>query len=418
MSTRSRMKKIYNSKAFWMIVSLLASLAIWVYVTSVETDESKTTFRGVKVELVGEDILRDSKNLVVTDMDTSTVTVEVVGPRRIIGSLSSDQLVAQVDVSKLSRAAYTSQQYTIVYPDGTDTSKLSESRRTPETINFMVSAQTSKSIQVRGSFDGSLAEGYMAEMPVFEPSTITITGSEAYLKDVEYAWVTFGKENVDSTYSVETGFTLMDANNEPCSTTGISFSTDVVTATLPLLTLKEVNLDVNIIEGAGATKANTKITIDPVSVTLAGDSSLLAGMNKIILATIDLTDFSSTFTETYTIPIDNELKNTTGVTKATVTVEIVGLETKTFRVTNFSCINATEGYEADIITESKEITLRGTPEALAQIKAENIRAVADLTDYKESTGTYMPQVRVYVDGFTDVGAIGENTISIEIRKVS
>ena len=418
MSTRSRMKKIYNSKAFWMIVSLLASLAIWVYVTSVETDESKTTFRGVKVELVGEDILRDSKNLVVTDMDTSTVTVEVVGPRRIIGSLSSDQLVAQVDVSKLSRAAYTSQQYTIVYPDGTDTSKLSENRRTPETINFMVSAQTSKSIQVRGSFDGSLAEGYTAEMPVFEPSTITITGSEAYLKDVEYAWVTFGKENVDSTYSVETGFTLMDANNEPCSTTGISFSTDVVTATLPLLTLKEVNLDVNIIEGAGATKANTKITIDPVSVTLAGDSSLLAGMNKIILATIDLTDFSSTFTETYTIPIDNELKNTTGITKATVTVEIVGLETKTFRVTNFSCINATEGYEADIITESKEITLRGTPEALAQIKAENIRAVADLTDYKESTGTYMPQVRVYVDGFTDVGAIGENTISIEIRKVS
>ena len=412
------MKKIYNSKAFWMIVSLLASLAIWVYVTSVETDESKTTFRGVKVELVGEDILRDSKNLVVTDMDTSTVTVEVVGPRRIIGSLSSDQLVAQVDVSKLSRAAYTSQQYTIVYPDGTDTSKLSENRRTPETINFMVSAQTSKSIQVRGSFDGSLAEGYTAEMPVFEPSTITITGSEAYLKDVEYAWVTFGKENVDSTYSVETGFTLMDANNEPCTTTGISFSTDVVTATLPLLTLKEVNLDVNIIEGAGATKANTKITIDPVSVTLAGDSALLAGMNKIILATIDLTDFNSTFTETYTIPIDNELKNTTGITKATVTVEIVGLETKTFRVTNFSCINATEGYEADIITESKEITLRGTPEALAQIKDENIRAVADLTDYKESTGTYMPQVKVYVDGFTDVGAIGENTISIEIRKVS
>ena len=412
------MKKIYNSKAFWMIVSLLASLAIWVYVTSVETDESKTTFRGVKVELVGEDILRDSKNLVVTDMDTSTVTVEVVGPRRIIGSLNSDQLVAQVDVSKLSRAAYTSQQYTIVYPDGTDTSKLSENRRTPETINFMVSAQTSKSIQVRGSFDGSLAEGYTAEMPVFEPSTITITGSEAYLKDVEYAWVTFSKENVDSTYSVETGFTLMDANNEPCSTTGISFSTDVVTATLPLLTLKEVNLDVNIIEGAGATKANTKITIDPVSVTLAGDSALLAGMNKIILATIDLTDFSSTFTETYTIPIDNELKNTTGITKATVTVEIVGLETKTFRVTNFSCINATEGYEADIITESKEITLRGTPEALAQIKDENIRAVADLTDYKESTGTYMPQVKVYVDGFTDVGAIGENTISIEIRKVS
>ena len=87
MSTRSRMKKIYNSKAFWMIVSLLASLAIWVYVTSVETDESKTTFRGVKVELVGEDILKDSKNLVVTDMDTSTVTVEVVGTDKLMRTI-------------------------------------------------------------------------------------------------------------------------------------------------------------------------------------------------------------------------------------------------------------------------------------------------------------------------------------------
>ena len=33
------------------------------------------------------------------------------------------------------------------------------------------------------------------------------------------------------------------------------------------------------------------------------------------------------------------------------------------------CINATEGYEADIITESKEITLRGTPEALVACHA-------------------------------------------------
>ena len=418
MNKKNKANAIYESKAFLTIVSLLASLAIWLYVSSVETEQIQQTFRGVQVVFTGEDTLGSSKNLVVTDVDTSTITVNITGPRRIIGTLDASDLTAVIDVSNISRASYVSQQYSIVFPDGIDTSKIRVSGKTPETVNFAVSAQTSKTIQVRGSFDGVIAEGYTAETPVFEPSTITISGAESVLKDVSYAWVSFGEDNVSSTYEVETGFTLMNAAGDPCSTAGITFSDTVVNAKLPVLILKEVKLGVNIIEGAGATKANTKITIDPVSVTLAGDSSLLAGMNKIILATIDLTDFSSTFTETYTIPIDNELKNTTGVTKATVTVEIVGLETKTFRVTNFSCINATEGYEADIITESKEITLRGTPEALAQIKDENIRAVADLTDYKESTGTYMPQVRVYVDGFTDVGAIGENTISIEIRKVS
>jgi len=402
---KTNIKKLYNSRAFWMIVSLICSVIMWVYVASVETEEFKQTFRGVRVQLVGETLLRDSKNLVITDMDTSTVTVEVVGPRRVVGSLDSDQIYAQIDVSKLSRAAYTSQQYSVIFPDGTETGSLSVTRKTPETINFMVSSQTTKSVQVRGSFDGSIAEGFIAESVVFDPATITLSGPEAYLRNVDYAWVSFGKENVDSTYEVETGYTLMTADNIPASTTGISFSTDVVTATLPLLTVKDVSLGVNLIEGGGATAENTKVTIEPETISLAGDSKLLAGINKINLASIDLTDFTTSFSDTYVIPIDNELRNITGATEAKVTVEIVGLETRNVKVTNISCINVTEGYVADILTKSLNVTLRGNPESLAQLKDENIRAVADLADMNESVGTYMPRVRIYVDGYTDVGAI-------------
>lgn len=420
MKMKARLNKLYNSKAFWAIVSLIASLVIWVYVSSVETEEFKQTFRGVRVELAGETLLRDSKNLVVTDMDTSTVTLEVVGPRRIVAALDSDKIYAQIDVSKLSRAAYTSQQYAVIFPDGTDTSNLTVLRKTPEIINFMVSSLTTKTIQVRGSFDGSIAEGFTAETPVFEPANIVLSGPEAYLKNVDYAWVTFGKENVESTYQIETGFTLMSADNTPASTTGITTSTDMVTATLPLLMLKEVKLGVNLIDGAGANAENTKVTVEPASVMLAGDSALLGGMNKINLATIDLTDFAASFTDTYTIPIDNELRNTTGVNEAKVTVEVLGLSTKTFKVTNISQVNLKEGYTAEIITQSLDVTLRGLPEVLEQIKDENIRAVADLADLSESTGTYMPKVRIYVDGFTDVGALKVNgsdyTVSVEIER--
>ncbi len=410
------MNKLYDSKIFWIIVSLLTSLAMWVYVTSMQQNEFSKTFYGVEVELVGEDSLRNNKNMVITDLDTSTVTVKISGPRGIVASLSTSDLKACVDVSKLSRSAYTTQQFYISYPEGIDTSNLDDSSRSPSTVSFMVSPLNSKTVQVRGSFDGSLAEGYTAETPVFEPSTITVSGPEASLKDVSYAWVTFGKEDVDSTYTVETGYTLMNDKGEECSTVGLTCSEDVVTATLPLLLVKEVPLTVDIIEGAGATKANTKIKVEPSSLTLAGDSALLTGMNKIVLDTIDLSDFERTFSETYTIPLDNNLKNYTGVTEAKVTVEIVGLETRTFKVKNISYINCTDGYTADIISESLDVVIRGTTEQLNQLKAENIRAVADLTDYNESTGQFMPNVKIIVDGFTDVGAIGDYTISIEIRK--
>ena len=51
-----------------------------------------------------------------------------------------------------------------------------------------------------------------------------------------------------------------------------------------------------------------------------------------------------------------------------------------------------------------------------EIRNENLRAVADLADYDESVGSYNAPVKIYVDGFTDVGAVGEYTILIELGK--
>ena len=417
MNKTNPLRKLYNSKIFWIVISLLASFAIWIYVTSGESTEIRQVFRNVRVELTGEDTLRRSRDYVITDVNANTVTVEVLGPRRIIGVLDSSDLVAQVDVSRLTQTGDMLMKYDIIYPSGTDTRNITEVSMRPDTIRFTVSKITSVSIPVRGGYEGELTEGYMAETPVFEPATITVTGPENYVKDVSYAWVTFGKGvTAASTYSIETSFTLMDEDGQPVSSENLSYTPEVVTATLPILESKEITLGVDVIEGAGATAANTVIDIQPSSIVLAGDSAILGGLNRIILATVDLTDFAVSQTEVYTIPINNNLTNVTGIKEATVTIEVVGLETKTFDVKNISYINAAEGSTVDILSESIEVTLRGTAEALEQVKSESIRAVADLADFKDSTGAYMPSVKIYVDGVTDVGAIGENTISVEIRK--
>lgn len=411
------LRRIIDSRLFWLIFSLLASLAIWIYVTSTETEPFKTTFRNVRIEVVGEDALRSARNLIITDLNTSSVTVEVTGPRRAIAPLDSDDLIAQVDVSKLTRAAYTTLKYDIIYPTSVDERNITEEKKTPEYVNFTVSQLTTSQIPVRGSFEGSSGQGYTAETPVFEPSVITVTGPEAYLKDVVCAYVSFGQNVVaDSTYSVQTGFVLQDKNGNPVSTEYLRCEPDTVDASLPILQVKSVSLGVDLIEGGGATKANTKISIEPNTVTLAGDSAILGGLNRITLGTIDLTDFTSTFTETYPIAIDNELRNVTGVSQAKVTVEIVGLETKSFHVTNLSYTGAADGATVEVLTESMEVVIRGTAEQLAQIKAEHIRAVADLSDFKDSSGQFMPTARIYVDGVTDVGAVGVYPISVEIRK--
>ena len=413
------MKKITDNKIFWAITALILSFVFWLYVTSVENDNIRQTFRGVRVELAGESLLRDSKNLVVTDLSTNTVSIELVGPRRVVASLSSEDLAAQIDVSKLSQSAYASMQYTVSYPSRIDTSGISVTRKVPDTINFTVSKLNSKSIPVRGSFDGSIADGYTAQPVTFEPSEITVSGPDAFLRNISYAWVSFSAIDVSTTYSIETGITLMNAEDEPAVTDGVTCSVDVVKATLPILEMKELPLTVNLIYGAGANESNTKVSIEPESITLAGDSAILDAMNNIPVATISLADFNATYSYSYPISFDNSLINVEGITEAEVEVEIIGLESRNFTVRNIQCRGVTEGYEAEVLSKALTVKLRGTPESLAKVTSEDLVAIADLSDYDITTGSNIVNVRIQVDGALDVGAIGgPYTIMVDIQKSS
>ena len=418
MKKNNLLKNIANSSVLWIVLSLLIALFMWTYVASQDTEEFKKTFTGVRVQLVGEDILRNSRNMVITNVSTPTVNVEVVGPRRIVSALDEDDLVAQIDVSKLTLAAVTTQTYKIIFPDGTDTSSLSTLSRTPETVVFTVSELIDKQIPVRGSFEGNSLEGYVAEAPVFTPATITVSGPEIYLKNIKYAWLTFGAgEEVDHTITRTVPFVLRDNNDEDYYNDMISFDTNEIEARLTIIRQKVVPLEVSIEYASGATPDNTKVTIEPESVTLSGDSELLDAMNQIVLATINTKDFSSSFTETYLIRIDDGLVNQSGVTEAKVTVELSDLVSDKFIIRNIAYINLTEGYEAELITSAITVTLRGPEEQLMALKAENIRAVVDLEDYLNSTGTFNLTPKIYVDGFPDVGEVGEvPQISIALKE--
>ena len=413
------MKRLTENKIFWAITALVLSFVFWLYVTSVESDTIRQTFRGVRVELVGETVLRDSRSLVVTGLSTNTVSLEITGPRRVVAGLSAEDLSVQIDVSKLSQSAYASMQYTVSYPARTDTSGLTVTRKVPDTINFTVSRLNSKTIPVRGSFDGSIAPGYTAEPVSFEPSEITVSGPEAYLRNISYAWVSFSAMDVSTTYSIETGYTLMTAEDEPAGTDGITSSADVVKATLKILEMKELPLTVNLIYGAGANETNTIVTVTPETITLAGDSAVLSGMNNVPVATISLSDFNSTYTYDYPISFDNSLINVEGITEAEVKVEIVGLESKNFTVRNIQCRGVTEGDEAEVLSKALTVKIRGTPELLEKVSSDDLVAIADLSDYDVTTGSNIVNARIQVDGALDVGAIGgPYTIMVDIRKIS
>lgn len=420
MKEKKTKSKIYDSKVFWIAISLLCSLVIWWNVSGQESDEITMAFSGVKVEFTGEDELLEARNLSITNVDTSSVSIVVRGNRADIGGLRASDIKAVIDVSDITQANDMSWTYDIVFPDKIDRNDVSVRSRTPETINFTVIQNGKKTITVKGSFEGSVAEGCVAEERVFDPATITIEGPESALEQISYAWVTFGKDleqEISSTYTESVGFTLMDENGQPCSTAGLQVSADHVTATQPVLKSKEVPLTVNLISGGGITSDDCTVSIEPSTITIAGDSRIIDGKNSIVLASIDLSSFQNSLSQTYTITLDDGIQNLTGVTEATVNVQIAESHTKVFTVSNISCKNVTSGYHAVIDTKELDVTLRAKSQsALDAVRPEDISIVVDLADYGATTGQVMASAKVYVSGHGSVGAIGDVRVTVTLTK--
>ena len=99
--TKKKVSKLFNNNIFWAVISLVAALAIWLYMTATQEEEIDVTLSGVQVVFAGEEDLQATRGLVITDVSTRTVDVTVRGTRLNIGSLAASDVQAVIDVLAL-----------------------------------------------------------------------------------------------------------------------------------------------------------------------------------------------------------------------------------------------------------------------------------------------------------------------------
>ena len=197
MTKKTTINKIVGSKAFWIIISLLASFLLWTYIMSTEETTIEMTFSNVKVVYQGADDLRATRGLIVTDADAETVSVRLKGTRRVLGNLSSADLSAVIDVSGISQAREMQVSYSLQYPTNVDKSSITVLSKSPETISFSVVQEANKTLEVKGVFTGSVKDGYTAEPIQVDPSSITLYGPQEELDAVDSICVYVTRTDLD-----------------------------------------------------------------------------------------------------------------------------------------------------------------------------------------------------------------------------
>ena len=408
-----------KNKILLFAVSLIAASVLWIYVVTVVNPEGERTISGIPVTFSGEEVLREDQSLIITDGKDTTVTAQFHGKNADLNKLlqQQDEITAVVDVSKIRSAKSYSMTYELRLPSSVQDAGITTASRMPSAINITIQRQVSQPVQIVGDFTGvSVADGYMLEKTSFDFDVVQVTGPEDVVSSIACAKVVVSRTNLDRTTTDTVSYTLCDKDGNAVDMTNLSVDVDSLELTLSVVKYKDVALEVEIIDGGGATSKDTKISIDPPTITLSGDAAVLDGINKITLGSIDLADLeSNSATLPFDVVIPNDTKNISGVDQANVTVTIRNKATAVIRATNIAFIHEPDGLEATSMTKQVQVTIRASESDIAKITSNNLRLVADLADYS-IPGTNSVPVTVYIDGFPDAGVIGDYTIVVSLAE--
>jgi YbbR domain-containing protein len=413
---KTKANKILTSRAFFIVVSILVSIFLWLYVVNVENNEIDVTVPDIPVTFIGADDILADRQLLVKDQGTQNVSLTIRCKRSQATKMKRDNFEVTVDLTDIRSTGTHDRIYDVKLPEDVSEKDTLIIGKSPEYVTVDIVKLSSKPVPVYGLLNGGAAEGYMVKQLEFSPATVMVSGPEEVIARIDRANVVIERENLNKTITEQRSFQLVDRDNQPVESAEIDTDVDMIDVTVPIVMYKDVPLSIDIIEGGGAKESNAIVEIEPAKITLAGDAELLEGLNKITLGAIDLADFESTYTGTYQIKINNDLENISKTNEATVTVNLRGLTVKHVQAKNITCINVTEGYSAEVKTLFLDVKVRGPEGVVKLVDTYSISVYADLADLGTYTGNKQVPAKVYVDGYDDVGVIGSYDVVISVEQ--
>ena len=409
------MGRLLEKRWVCVLLSILLAIAFWVYIRAAVDPNGTTQIHNVRVETTGTSVLT-SQGLTIADISPQVVELRVEGANSVRTDLirSRNNLSVVVDVSRCVEGENILR-CRPSWPENFNEEGVRVLDQEPSAITVTVEKLYSQSFDVEFQLDGRVAPDYQMGTPAIEPKSVVVSGPVEQVNQVDKVVAILKTEELSERFAGDLPLTPLDKQGKPLTELELTLSAETAYVVVPVVKTKEVKLTVNLLPGGGATEDDAVWDIDPPTIVVSGAEADLEGLDEISLGSIGLSDVVGTNTFTRPITLDPSLTNESGLTTATVTVTLEGLDTEVFAVNNIRTTNLPEGYSVETITKSVLVTIRGPAEELANIDASQIRVVANLSGVT-TEGNQQVLARVYLDGTSTVGVIGEYSISVNISR--
>jgi len=410
-----------DNKGLRFLLSLVIALGIWLLVVSVVNPESEAEIRDIPVILNGESALAD-RNLIIVSDKNFTVNLKLFGNRVDLNKLSGSNITIVADLSQITEPGEHNVRYDILYPDSVEPGNVDAKERDPQYLKLTVAERGWKEVPVKVKYTGSVPANYVVDRqnPKFDDAFITVSGPLEELEKVDHASITVDLEGKTETIVANFRPVLCTADGTPLTAMGkLTMDVTEVRATIKILKIKQVPIVVEVIPGGGLTAEDVRVTTELKNIVVSGNDALLEALDQIVVGRIDLSELMESTSMEFPITMPAGVQNETGVTNVKAEVELLQvLEIREFTLNRISLVNMPGNRYVEQVTKELTVKIRGTAEALDNLKVEDIVVIVDCSDVAEivNTTTRLNVVIQMPDG-TSAGVMGKYTVMVKVSEM-
>lgn len=405
------MDKWLRNNTVAKIVAFALALMLWA-VLNIEND-SPQAVESIPVKTLVDvpvEVRYDASSYKLVK-EPAAVTVVVQGEQSLLNQvqLLRENYTLYVNVSHLSSGTHTVPVQHSDFPSGVSI------RVEPEKVEVGLEKLVTVTEKVAINVTGEPQPGYEMSSPVVSPSEIQLTLPESEAERVARVEANVNvqgvQQNVEKTSRVQVldqDGEIMDVEPEPRNV-DVTVSVDRISKTVPLR-----------IPGSGFPPegyAVERIQVQPETVRLFGPISVLEEIDELQTAEVDVSSYQENQTLTVELPQPPEVQDVEP-REATVTVEIVASEQKTFEDVPISVQGLDENETASILEPESggvDIVVEGSPKRLQSLNQEDVSVFVDGSGLGE--GEYDRSLQTNLPSF--IRRVEENSsVSFRIESVT
>lgn len=420
------MKKRLTNNLLLKILSLVIAFSLWFVVINIDDPVDEKSFSNIKINMINTNVLTDQNKVYEVIGDTDIVRVKVEARRSLLDNLSSSDIVAEADFSKVSE----NDTVEIKFYSLRSNDEINNITGAIDKVKLNIENKKSKRLTLRTETVGEPEEGYIVGTPNMDQNRVEISGPESVISRVASAQLTVDVSDSTSEISTYANVVLYDMDGKQITDKSIVKNTNSVKVTVPILVTKEVPI---IVESMGTPaegyRATGQMEQSVKSVVIAGEESVVSGINRIVVPAtdIDLTGYTQNLVKTYSIKkyLPEDVIVAGDTSKITVTIHVEALKEMAFKVPvgQVHIVGVPEKYTValDEETDIFVVYLSGLKADFDKIQVSDIQGYIQVDNWMESMeyeelkpGTYTIPVEFDVKGNASQSRDVEATISIKI----